>query len=141
MNVLVDTSVWSLLLRRKSRKLTQADKVLQYHLTELISRGRVVMVGPVRQELLSGITAPSAFESLREHLRYFPDEPLQSEDYEMAADLANKCLAAGFAGTAIDLLLCAAATRRNLAIFTMDLDFQRYAKVSSVRLYNLSGAT
>jgi len=50
-NVLVDTSVWSLALRRKARR----DHAMVDELAELIREGRVMMMGPIRQELLSGI--------------------------------------------------------------------------------------
>ena len=50
MKVLVDTSVWSLALRRKEQ-CEIAEK-----LADLILSSLVVMIGPVRQELLSGIS-------------------------------------------------------------------------------------
>ena len=69
MNVLVDTSVWSLALRRKAKR----NPEIVDELTELVREGRVVMTGPVRQELLSGIKADAQFRTLRERLRAFPD--------------------------------------------------------------------
>jgi predicted nucleic acid-binding protein len=70
-NVIVDTSVWSLALRRAKRM----DDAAPRELAELIREGRVVMLGPVRQELLSGIKQKAQFDMLREHLRAFPDHP------------------------------------------------------------------
>ncbi len=78
MNVLVDTSVWSLALRRKAPHGTSAER----ELVELISEGRVLMIGAIRQELLSGIRATAQFEKLRDSLRAFDRRQLflQSND-------------------------------------------------------------
>ncbi len=53
MNVLIDTSVWSLAFRR-ARGSSRADAQIVAELTELIQEGRVLLMGPIRQELLSG---------------------------------------------------------------------------------------
>jgi predicted nucleic acid-binding protein len=84
-NVLVDTSVWSLALRRAKR----VDDAVRCELAELISEGRVVLLGPVRQELLSGIKVKSQFDLLRDHLRSFPDLELETADYEEASAAFN----------------------------------------------------
>lgn len=135
MKVLVDTSMWSLALRRKSTDLNQQEHRLTQHLAELIRHDRVVVIGPVRQELLSGIRSVLAFERLKRRLRDYDDEPLTSADYESAAALGNTCRTAGIPGSAIDFLICAAADRRDLAIFTTDRDFSRYAAAIPVKLH------
>jgi predicted nucleic acid-binding protein len=132
-NVLVDTSVWSLALRR-ARKI---DDALPRELAELIQEGRVIMIGPVRQELLSGIKSKPQFEQLRDHLRAFPDLELDSSDYEDAAEAYNRCSERGIQGSNTDFLICAVATRRDLGVFTTDGDFKRYARVLNVRLHEL----
>ena len=88
MKVLVDTSVWSLVLRRRVRS---RDDALADELERLIVTYRVVMIGPIRQELLSGIRTHEQYERLRERLRAFPDLRLHSEDYELAAQFYNQC--------------------------------------------------
>ena len=55
MNVLIDTSVWSLALRRKHETLAGNERLLVMELSELIREGRAKVIGLVRQELLSGI--------------------------------------------------------------------------------------
>ena len=135
MDVLVDTSVWSLALRRRSGSLGEAQVALLAELSELVRGGRVVMVGPVRQELLSGIRDIRVFEAVRERLAAFEDLPLGSADYEEAAAIGNRCRAAGVAGSAVDFLICAAAVRRDLALFTMDADFVRYAEHAPLMLH------
>ena len=131
MNVLVDTSVWSLALRRAKR----VDDSTPKELAELIREGRVVMLGSVRQELLSGIKLKSQFELLRDHLRAFPDLELESTDYEEAASAFNRCRERGIQGSNTDFLICSAALRRDLAIYTTDKDFVQYAKLLKLELH------
>ena len=61
MMVLVDTPVWSLALRRKPSDLSPREQGLKSALQELVVDGRAQIVGPVRQELLSGIRAENTF--------------------------------------------------------------------------------
>ncbi len=96
---------------------------------------RVVLVGPIRQELLSGVREGAVFNRLRERLRDFDDEPLTTEDFEVAAQAHNACRKAGVAGSAMDFLICAVAQQRQIAVFTTDKDFERYASVLPIRLY------
>lgn len=132
MKVLVDTSVWSLVLRRKPSAQRSA---LSAELASLVEDGRVAMIGPVRQEILSGIKERSHFEKLREHLRAFPDIDLASQDYEEAASQFNRCREKGIQGSNTDFLICAVASRHDLAIFTTDDDFKHFAKVLPITLH------
>jgi predicted nucleic acid-binding protein len=129
--VIVDTSVWSLALRRAKRM----DDAAPRELAELIREGRVVMLGPVRQELLSGIKQKAQFEMLREHLRAFPDLQLEMADYEDAASAFNRCRERGIQGSNTDFLICAAALRRELSIYTTDGDFRHFARVLKLSLH------
>jgi predicted nucleic acid-binding protein len=131
MKVLVDTSVWSLALRRRK---PGADPHVR-ELRALIDEGRVAMVGPVRQELLSGIRDEASRLRLRDHLRAFPDEVLSTEDYERAAEHFNACRARGVQGSNTDFLLCAIAERRKIPILTSDNDFPRFAEMLPVSLH------
>jgi predicted nucleic acid-binding protein len=135
MRVLVDTSVWSLALRRRPEHLDAAQERLRRELADLIADDRVVMIGAIRQELLSGVRDDASFERLRERLRDFDDEPLTTDDFEEAARACNACRRAGLAGSAIDLLICAVALRRGIAVFTTDKDFVRYARVLRLKLH------
>ena len=65
MIVIVDTPVWSLVLRRRPGDLNPSEQVLTKALTELIREGRVEMLGPIRQELLSGIREEGQFEKIQ----------------------------------------------------------------------------
>lgn len=131
MRVLVDTSVWSLALRRHARGEDPAVAELR----SLIDEGRVAMIGPIRQELLSGISAPATFERLRTHLAAFDDEPLDTGDFERAAEHFNTCRARGVQGSNTDFLICAVAERRTFAILTTDIDFTRFARLLPVSLH------
>jgi len=135
MNVLVDTSVFSLALRRKNESLSTTEKILVAELSELIREGRARMIGLIRQELLSGIKATEQYEKLRVLLRSFPDELIDTSDYEEAAKAGNRCRAKGVAVSIVDILLCAVAIKRQWAIFTTDPDFSNYARVLPLRIH------
>ncbi len=135
MMVLVDTSVWSLSLRRQARNLTEAPNRIFDEFAELIGEARARLIGPVRQELLSGIRTDAQYQRLRHVLRAFEDPSLAVEDYEEAARLANLCRARGVAGSPTDFLICAVALRREWSIFTTDQDFLRYARLLPLQLH------
>ena len=135
MNVFIDTSVWSLALRRKNEDLNANQRLLVSELSELIREGRARLIGLVRQELLSGIRAREQYEKLRVHLRSFPDELVDTSDYEEAAKVGNRCRAKGVVVSIVDILLCAVAIKRQWAIFTTDPDFSNYAKVLPLRIH------
>jgi hypothetical protein len=116
--------------------LNTAERALRAELTELIQENRAHLVGPIRQELLSGIREQAQYARLRDFLRAFRDEPLTVTDYEAAAQISNQCRAAGVAGSAVDFLICAIALERGWPIFTTDQDFRAYAKVIAIRLHS-----
>lgn len=135
MRVLVDTCVWSLALRRPRQQLSGAEVERVAALSEQIRDGRVRLIGPIRQELLSGIREPAQFEKLRDQLRAFPDEPLTVGDYEQAAHWSNECRRRGVAGSGVDFLICSVVVARGWRIFTTDADFRTLAQVIPIRLW------
>jgi predicted nucleic acid-binding protein len=126
MKVLVDTTVWSLALRKKPR--TSEDERIIKELVELVRELRVIIVGPVRQELLTGVADDKKFNQLRQKLQAFDDVPLDTATYELAAELSNRCRKHGIQGSHTDFLLCAFAVKNNCSIFTLDKDFDLYKK-------------
>lgn len=130
MNVLVDTSVWSLALRRAA-----SANPARHKLEELILDGRASIIGQIRQELLSGLKIATQFELLKDKLRAFSDIELRTEDYEEAAYFFNECRKHGIQGSNTDFLICAVAARRGLPVFTTDQDFTLYAKFIPISLY------
>ena len=135
MNTLVDTSIWSLALRRKTRDLSSPEKILVTELVELVKEGRARILGVIRQELLSGIKTPDQYEKLRTTLRSFPDEVLETSDYEFAAKSSNACRAKGIAVSVVDAMICAISATRDWPIFTTDPDFKNYAGVLGIKLH------
>lgn len=126
MMLLVDTSVWSYTLRRKKAATLSAEQQqLSDSLAEAIDDGRVAIIGPIRQELLSGIKDEAQFEKLKRALEPFPDEVLSTSDYEEAARLYNVCRSHGAECGAIDILICSVATRRGWGVLTADEDIKR----------------
>lgn len=131
MSVLVDTTVWSEALRRRVTRPASTTR----ELSALIDEDRVVVIGAVRQELLSGLRTADQFRRLRDRLRAFPDVDLDHVDYENAASCFNECRGRGVQGANTDFLLCAAAIRRAWSIFTADGDFAHYRRVIGIRLH------
>jgi predicted nucleic acid-binding protein len=123
MKVLVDTSVWSLALRRGR----QSPSAPVQELKNLISTHRVQIIGPIRQEILSGVREETQFKELEARLDAFPDVPITTEDYITAARFFNFCRRKGIQGSNTDFLLCAVGFRNRLAIFTTDKDFVSFA--------------
>jgi len=132
---LVDTSVWSLALRRKPEDLNAVERKIVAELTEIIQEGLVRVIGPVRQELLSGIRSAVQYEKLRITLRAFPDEMIDTTDFERAAKAGNECRAKGIMVSTVDMLICAVALAQGWSIFTTDPDFTNYAKVLPINLH------
>ena len=136
MKVLIDTSVWSQALRRqKATKGSLLESQVVDLLKELIHDGRVALIGPVRQELLSGVKTKEQFETLQKILSVFPDVSLSSADYELAAQSFNKCRQAGVQGSNTDFLICAVSMNRAWPVLSLDKDFERYQKSLPLSLY------
>jgi predicted nucleic acid-binding protein len=136
MKVLVDTPIWSLALRRRTRPENSSTKS---ELASLVEDGRVAMIGPIRQELLSGIQERAHFDRLREHLHAFPDTEITPDDYEEAASYYNRCRGKGIQGSNTDFLICAIAARNEFSIFTTDDDFTHFARVLPIVLHDRAG--
>ena len=132
MNVIVDTSVWSHVLRRSEAGKSSLHDEMQ----ELIREGRVVMLGPIRQELLSGLRTEQQFKKLRDGLRAFPDYRLAAEDFEQAATCFNRCRSKGIQGSNTEFLICSVGIRNDFEIFTTDGDFENFGKALPVKLYS-----
>jgi predicted nucleic acid-binding protein len=132
--ILVDTSVWSLALRRKSSNLSAQEWHLVSALRELIHQHRVRLLGSTRQEVLSGIREHSQVLRIRDHMRDFPNVVLDESDYERAAQASHQCRAASVSSSPVDMLMCAVALRHDWEIFTTDRDFAHYRDVLKIRL-------
>ena len=133
MKVIVDTSVWSLALRRNK---VQENKYVE-ELEELIKEFRAQLIGPIRQELLNGIRSEKQFRVLKKHLRAFKNLDIETEDYELASEYFNKARKNGIQGSNTDFLLCAISTRLRMPIFTSDKDFLDFQSVLPIELHRI----
>jgi predicted nucleic acid-binding protein len=131
MKILVDTSVWSFALRRGRQSASAPVQELR----NLILANRVQMIGPIRQEILSGIRDEKQFKELEARLASFPDLSITTEDHVTAARYFNLCRQKGIQGSNTDFLICAVAVRNRLAIFTTDKDFISFAAHLPIILY------
>jgi len=131
--VLVDTCIWSEAFRKSPRPASERFTI---ELRNLIMHGEALLLGPIRQETLSGIRSHPTFQRLAEQLRAFEDFPLASDDFETAADHYNICRTKGIQGSNTDFLLCAVSTRHSLPIFTTDKDFELFSKHLKIRLHS-----
>jgi predicted nucleic acid-binding protein len=132
--VLVDTPIWSLAYRRGKR--VSHDETILNEWSTLVSRQNAVLIGPVRQEILSGFANTARFEILRATLRAFIDLPLTIDDFELAAGFDNLCRRKGIQGSPTDFLICAVSMRYDATIFTTDDDFTRYSTFIGIRLHH-----
>ena len=132
--ILVDTSVWSLVLRK--RVLCQKEENLKLYLINLILNGRVIMIGPIRQEILSGISDLNTYMLLRHRLETFSDFEITTKDYETAAEYFNLCRKHGIQGSHIDYLICSVAVNNNFSILSLDKDFWNYKKYIGIDIIN-----
>jgi predicted nucleic acid-binding protein len=134
--VLVDTTIWSLALRRRAHQLSPEETRLVENWAELVSSGRAALTGSVRQEVLSGIRSDEVFETLDEKLSSFRCLETLPGDHVLAARFFNLCRSHGIAGSHIDMLICATAHRYDVPIFTTDPDFSGYVRHLPVRLHD-----
>lgn len=133
MTLLVDTSVWSLALRRDGAVSEPA--VLALH-DALVGAELVVTTGLVLQELLQGFSGPKARESLIERFSALPLVQPDRDDHVAAAELRNRCRRAGVQLGTIDALLVQLCVRHDLTLLSTDLDFRHAAKHCPLRLWS-----
>jgi predicted nucleic acid-binding protein len=120
--LLVDTSVWSLALRRKdAASLSPDEEKLKAELVQAIHDGRVAMLGLIRQELLSGIKEKAQFDKVKAALDPYLDEPINTADHEYAARIYNECRTQGIEAGTVDMLICALAVGRDWEVLSGDI--------------------
>ena len=130
MKVLVDTCVWSKVLRAD-----KPDPSLSNGLRELISSHRVVLIGPILQEILSGVRDKKEFTELKERFASFDNLSITEEVYVRAAEYYNLCKMHGVNGGHIDFLICAVVDHYGCALLTIDNDFEMFKKYLPIKLF------
>lgn len=128
--ILIDTCIWSEALRKKQSKQPEVVE----HLRQIINNNKASIIGPIRQELLSGIKDKKVFNKLKSHLRYFKDIEILQQDYELAAEYFNLCQNKGVQGSNTDFLIASISKRLKIPIFTIDNDFKYFNKVLKLKL-------
>jgi predicted nucleic acid-binding protein len=123
--LLVDTSVWSLALRRDARAAGAEVKALR---AALAGNQSVVTTGLILQELLQGFSGPRARREIIEKFSALPLIPPDRQDHIEAAELRNRCRRAGVQVGTIDALLIQLCVRHDLIMLTTDRDFTSAAK-------------
>ena len=132
MTLLVDTSVWSLALRRDQPPALPQIGALR---AALEGDEIVVTTGLVLQELLQGISGPRARQDIIEHFAALPMVSPDRQDHVDAADLRNTCRRAGVQIGTIDALLAQLCIRHELTLLTTDNDFVHAAVHSALRVW------
>ena len=135
MALFVDTSVWSLALRRDS--VPEGPEVLR--LRDALSGGESIhTTGIVLQELLQGCRGPRSWERIVERFRALPLLVPNRDDHVKAAELRNKCRSHGIQVGTIDALLAQLCISRNLTLLSTDRDFSHIADWAPLQLWRRS---
>lgn len=132
MSLFVDTSVWSLALRRDSPDPAKEVGVL----IRAIEVGEtIVTTGLVLQELLQGLSGPKARDQILDRFSAVPVLAPDRNDHVDAAELRNRCRRAGMQIGTIDALLAQLCIRHDLTMLTADNDITRIADRSALRIW------
>ena len=132
MTLLVDTSVWSLALRRDAPPALPEVGALR---TALESGELVVTTGIILQEILQGFAGPRARDAILDRFNALPFLIPERRDHVEAAGLRNRCRGKGIQVGTIDALLAALCIRHGLSILTTDADFIRIAEIAPLSVW------
>ena len=130
--MLVDTSVWSLALRRDAEPSEPEVAALR---AALLGADQVFTTGLILQELLQGFAGPKARAHLVERLSALAFLQPEREDHIEAAEVRNACRRHGVQVGTIDALLIQLCRRHDLVLLSTDQDFQAAAKHIEFRLW------
>ena len=128
----VDTSVWSLALRRDAPPPAPEIRWLEQALQ---SGESIFTTGLVLQELLQGFTGPKAREAIVDRFAALPLVIPDREDHISAAELRNVCRRNGVQIGTIDALYAQLCIRHELLMLSTDIDFERISEQSALTLW------
>ena len=135
MSVFVDTSVWSLALRRDVSSVAIEVRAL----SQMIESGESILTtGLVLQELLQGFSGPKARAQILDRFSALPLLAPDREDHSAAAQLRNRCRRAGIQIGTIDVLLAQLCIRHDLTMLSTDQDFRHMARHCALKLWRTS---
>jgi predicted nucleic acid-binding protein len=130
LNLLVDTSVWSLAFRRDAPPDIAEISALRLAL----ERGEsIVCTGLVLQEVLQGYSGAKARERLLKHFAALPIIGPDRIDHIEAAELRNHCRSHGVQLGTIDALIAQLCIRYDLTLLSTDGDFKHAARYCRLR--------
>lgn len=132
MTLLVDTSVWSLTLRRDKEA---SEPEVQQLKDALLGADVIVTTGLVLQELLQGFSGPKAAAQIVDRFAALPLLQPDREDHVAAAELRNTCRRSGVQIGTIDALLAQLCIRHDLVLLSTDNDFKLAAAHCSLRVW------
>jgi predicted nucleic acid-binding protein len=130
--LLVDTSVWSLALRRDTPAREPQVDALE---AALGGADVVVTTGIVLQELLQGFAGPKHRSRVIDSFSALPLVQPDRQDHIAAADLRNTCRRAGVQVGTIDALIAQTCIRHGLTLLTTDQDFSHMARHSKLKVW------
>jgi predicted nucleic acid-binding protein len=133
LSLFVDTSIWSLALRRDSPAPGREVRALVH----AIESGETLLTtGLVLQELLQGFSGPKSRDQILDRFSAIPLLVPDRDDHVRAAELRNHCRRSGVQVGTIDALLAQLCIRHDLTMLTADEDFRRIADHSKLKLWN-----
>lgn len=132
MTMLVDTSVWSLSLRRD-----QPPVVPQLDALHRAVQGEEIIVttGIILQELLQGFNGPKQSDAIISRFSVLPFITPRIGDYIDAAILRNKCRASGVQLGTVDALLAQICIENGLTLLTLDNDFMHASGIIPLKVW------
>ncbi|MDP6559474.1 MAG: PIN domain-containing protein [Candidatus Binatia bacterium] len=130
MNLVVDTSVWSLVLRRP--RVDETNPFVQAFRAHIEAGDGIFLIGNILQELLDGMRSSKNCDRLLTLLDPFPLLELQRETYVAAARLKTLCRSKGIQAGTIDFLIAAACYEHGFPLLTSDRDFLNITKHSDL---------
>lgn len=132
MSLFVDTSVWSLAMRRDLPDRGPEVAVL----TRALERAEPVYItGLILQELLQGFSGARSRAQIIDRLAALPLLVPDRQDHIDAADLRTRCRRAGIQVTTIDALLAQLCIRHGLTMLSTDANFQHLARTAKLRIW------
>ena len=134
MNLFVDTSVWSLALRRDSTP----DRSEVRRLREGLVGGTVYTTGLVLQELLQGFRGPRGRTQIIDCFAAIGMVVPTRGDHILATRLRNECRRHGIQVGTIDALLAQLCIRHKLVMLSTDRDFSHIAAHTPLRLWGVA---
>jgi predicted nucleic acid-binding protein len=137
LSLFVDTSVWSLALRRNAPSAVAEVGELA---RAIRASETIVTTGLVLQELLQGFSGPRAYEEILFRFSALPFLAPERRDHIEAAELRNTCRRSGVQVETIDALFAQLCIRHDLTILTTDGDFRGIARHSALRIWGVVGS-